>query len=238
MNDLTIAILAGGRSTRLKDVISAGQKVIAEIAGKPFICYLLDLILPLGIKNVFLCTGYEAETVEKRLGSSYCGMALSYSREPEPLGTGGAVRLILEKSASRYILVLNGDSYLRCDLNIFIDWFMNRKLEAALLTTEIQNVSRFGNVLTDENERILLFEEKGSVSTRGCINAGIYIFHRSILEKIPLNKNCSLEKGLFPILVNEKKLFGHNISSPFIDIGVPESYKNAEMFIKIILKDE
>ncbi len=90
-------ILAGGLGTRLRSVVADRPKVMAEIAGRPFLTFLLDQLLSVAIERVVLCTGYKAELVSSVLGQSYRGLTLDYSEETEPLGTGGALRLALPR---------------------------------------------------------------------------------------------------------------------------------------------
>src|SRR4051794_33917470 len=89
LENVTAAVLAGGLGTRLRPVLPDRPKVLAEVAGRPFLAYLLDQLASAGAREVVLCTGYLAEQVRAALGESYAGMGLSYSREPSGLGTAG-----------------------------------------------------------------------------------------------------------------------------------------------------
>src|SRR5262245_56899453 len=91
------AILAGGLGTRLRSSVGDRPKVLAEVRGRPFLACLLDLLGGQGIRRVVLCTGYRGEQVEAAFGGAYGGLELHYSREPEPLGTGGALRLAVPR---------------------------------------------------------------------------------------------------------------------------------------------
>src|SRR6478672_2624452 len=117
-NDLTgvtAAVLAGGLGTRLRSVVADRPKVLAPVAGQPFLVHLLDRLSKVGVGETVLLVGHRAEQVEAGLGFSHRGMRLTYSREPEPLGTGGAIRHALAQLVSETTLLLNGDSY--CDLD-------------------------------------------------------------------------------------------------------------------------
>ena len=82
--DVSAAILAGGKGSRLRSVLPDQPKVLAEVAGRPFLSYLLDQLVPTGINHVVLCTGYLAWRVQKTFGAQYRGMRLTYSREINP----------------------------------------------------------------------------------------------------------------------------------------------------------
>src|SRR5262245_66499139 len=92
MTGLTAAILAGGKGTRLRPVVADRAKVLAPVRGRPFVTYLLDQLSAAGVAEVVLLTGYRGGQVRAALGERYRGLRLRYSREPAPLGTGGAVR--------------------------------------------------------------------------------------------------------------------------------------------------
>ncbi|MHC9544297.1 MAG: nucleotidyltransferase family protein [Vulcanimicrobiota bacterium] len=237
-SDLSILLLAGGLGSRLQSVIPEVQKVAAEINGKPFINYLLEQISALQAESIFVCAGHKAEMLKEKLCDTIVGVNLKYSIEDRPLGTGGAVRLALPKVDTPYVMIMNGDSYTDFDLTVFLDWFMRKQIEAGILLTEVENVSRYGYVELGENERVLAFEEKGGSLGRGWINAGVYLFHRRLLQDIPQNVMFSLEKELLVQLVEKKKLYGYPARAAFIDIGTPESFREADSFLKGLSRND
>src|SRR5713101_5150333 len=89
------AILVGGLGTRLRTVLPDRQKVVAPVAGRPFVFRLLDQLADAGLTRVVLCTGYKAEQVAESVGTNYRGLSISYSPEPTALGTGGALHYAL-----------------------------------------------------------------------------------------------------------------------------------------------
>ncbi|MEW6387402.1 MAG: nucleotidyltransferase family protein [Thermodesulfobacteriota bacterium] len=226
---VTGVILAGGAGTRLKAVVSDRPKVLAPVGGRPFLAYLLDQLARAGIKEVVLCTGYQAEMIEAALGDRYQSLNLKYSREEKPLGTGGALRLALPHCASDPILAMNGDSFIDADLTAFWSWFAPRDRNAGLLLTKVRDTRRYGSVQVREDGLILGFAEKSAAFGPGWINAGVYILRKHVLSLIPLGKPYSLERELFPALAG-KNLYGFPVTGKFIDIGTPESYLEAEKF--------
>ena len=233
MNDLsktTVVILAGGFGTRLKPILKGYPKVLASIHQRPFLFYLFDLIAAHGGCRVVLCTGYRADLVERVVMDTYEGpLQVSYSMETTPLGTGGALRLCLDKVESEYFLALNGDSFVRCDLNAYADWCLERDARAGLFLTEVAETSRYGRVDIDGEGRVSQFLEKTTSRGKGFINAGIYFFRKDALIKYPLYEPISLEKEIFPELI-QSGLHGYLGSGEFIDIGTPESYERAGRF--------
>lgn len=227
--DISTAILAGGRGTRLRSVLPTRPKVLAPVRGRPFLTYLLDQLAAAGVREVVFCIGYMADRVEETLGDSYQAIHLTYSREDEPLGTGGALRQALPFFPDDPVLVMNGDSFMDADLAGYLRWFLQREREASLLLARVSDTSRFGRVTTDEEEQIWGFEEKGAPHGPGWINAGIYLLRKKIIHLIPVGRTFSLERELFPCLL-EGRLYGYRSQGKFIDIGTPESYSQAERF--------
>jgi NDP-sugar pyrophosphorylase family protein len=229
VSGVTAAILAGGLGTRLRSVVADRPKVLAEIRGRPFLAFLLDQLADAGLRSAVLCTGYMGDEVRAAFGDSHRGMRLSYSQEPAPLGTGGAIRLAAEQLSSATALVMNGDSYCQLDVGAFWADHCAAGSRATLALVRVDDASRFGQVELDASRRIVRFEEKGARSGPGWINAGLYLVDRSWLEAIPSGRAVSLEREVFPGWI-ARGLMGWPCAGPFLDIGTPESYREADRF--------
>ena len=230
LSQVTAAILAGGMGTRLRSAVADRPKVLAPVLGKPFLAYLLDSLADAGLRDVVLCTGYRAEMVQTQFGSQYRNLSLRYSPESSPLGTAGALRQALAQFTTPNILVLNGDSYCSADLRALLAAHRNRNARATLTLVEVPDVSRFGRVETDAQGQVVRFDEKGSHTGRGWINAGIYLLQRNGIESIPAQREVSLEREVFPAWIG-RGLWGYaSTDSRFLDIGTPESYALATEF--------
>ncbi len=228
INAFDTIILAGGTGSRLRDVVNDRPKCLAEINGRPFIYYLLDQLSDNGIDNVILSTGYRAEQIEQALGTTYQKMNLRYSREDHPLGTGGGLKKALGLTRHQHVVVMNGDSFLDFNYRDFLHWFDSARMRAGLAAVWQPNCNRFGELEIDDQGLILAFREKSPTPRAGWINAGIYLLDRSLLENMP-QETFSLERELFPHLIGDG-FFARNYHGNFIDIGVPDSYRNAAEF--------
>jgi len=232
---IPVAILAGGLGTRLRTSIGEHSKVIAEVNGRPFLAYLLDQIARFGFRDVVLCVGWQADAVEAALGARHGPLRLRYSREPAPLGTGGALRLALPLLDAPAAMVMNGDSY--CDVDLAAAWAWHREKHAAatLVLVEVADTSRYGRVelgAGDASDSICRFVEKQQGSTPGWINAGIYLLERSRIESIAADRALSFERDVLPGWVGSG-LMGHRARARFIDIGTPQSYSAASRFFEV-----
>ncbi len=225
---LTGAILAGGLGTRLRSCVADRPKVLAPVRGRPYLTYLLNPLAAAGLRDVVLLTGYRAEQVRDALGERYGGMRLHYSVEAEPLGTGGAVRLALPFLHTPAVLLLNGDSYCDVDLVAFSAFHARHGGDASLVLCRVADAARFGRV-SAAGDRIERFGEKDGGGP-GWINAGVYLLKRDVIAALPAGRPISLERDILPQLAADGRLFGYRCVGRFLDIGTPESYREAEAF--------
>lgn len=228
---VTCLILAGGLGTRLRTVLKDYPKVLAPVGGRPFISYLLDQLIAIGLNRVILSTGYCGDQFRETFGKYYRDLKIQYSQEPEPLGTGGAVRFALPLITSNTVFVMNGDSYFDAGLIPYFFWHFNNGHQSSLLLTKVSDTRRYGRVEINSDGLITSFKEKNEEhkSFPGWINAGMYLLKRGLIESIPIGRSLSLEREFLPNLIG-KGLYGFQSKGAFIDIGTPDSYTKAEKF--------
>ncbi len=231
ISNLTAFVLAGGKGTRLQPAVNDRPKSLAEINGRPFLYYQLEYLRRSGIDSVVLCTGYMADAIEQTMGSDHRGIPIHYSREDTPLGTGGAIRKALQFAESDPALIINGDTLVDTELSVFFEKASTRDAPASLLLLPVEDASRFGSVIVDESGHIIEFREKAdTASANGWVNAGIYLLSRDFIAAIPDDRPVSIEREIFPSQ-SGKALYGFQAEGSFIDIGTPESYRQAEPFL-------
>ena len=245
-------LLCGGMGTRLRSVVSDRPKPMADICGKPFLQYLLEMLRDKGITEVIFALGYMGEMIEEYFqdGSAF-GLKIAYSYEEEPLGTGGAIRNALPKILEEEVLVLNADTYFPMDYQGLLRFHQENDGDFSLATRAVPDISRYGAVRRDPAGRILAWNEKlgdggqqpgegskqpieGNVqqaassspkSLSGEINGGIYVMKKSLVAEIPEGKQ-SLEQDCIPKWLSEgKRIFGLPFHGYFMDIGIPKDYQ-------------
>ncbi len=236
MTDVTAAVLAGGLGTRLRPALDGRPKVLAPVAGRPFLTYLLDVLRAASFRRVVLLTGYKGEEVKSELGESYRGMELVYSAETSPLGTAGALRAALPQLSTSITLLLNGDSYCKIDLKAFAGFHRRREAAITMALTRVDDASRYGRVRTSAEGRVTAFTEKHERADPGWINAGVYLIERRLVEEIPTGRPVSLEREMLPAWIEKKCACGHKRVRPFLDVGTPESYASAAAFLQDVAK--
>jgi NDP-sugar pyrophosphorylase family protein len=206
---------------------------MAEVGGRPFLAYLLDVLEKAGIGDVALCTGYMGEMVKDAFGNEHGTLRLHYSQETFPLGTGGAIRFALDLLDSESVLVMNGDSYCKTDLAAFAEFHLSQSALATLLLVQSSDRGRFGQIQINSEGRVLRFDEKAYRNGIGWINAGIYLLKRDLILSIPEGKCISMEKEMFPEWIS-LGLYGFRCDGPFIDIGIPKDYWRAENLLRTL----
>ena len=223
-------VLCGGQGTRLRSVVADRPKSMALISGTPFLQLLLEQLKFQQVGDVILGTGYMAEKIESYLGyGNQFGLRLHYSREDEPLGTGGALKLA-EPLISDPVLVLNGDSYVEWSLVAMLELFMAKDADMVVVLQAVADVTRYGRVTLDHQGRITQFIEKGVRGGPGLINAGVYLLRKRIVRDLPAGTAISLERDVLPRLL-ECGVYGLVCTGLFIDIGIPDELKRAQALL-------
>ncbi len=176
---------------------------------------------------MILGTGYMAEKIESYFGSgNKLAMRIRYSREHEPRGTGGALKLA-EPLISDPVLVLNGDSYVEWDLVPALELFKTKAADLVIVLQAVADVTRYGSVALDQDGRVTQFVEKGVAAGPGLINAGVYLLGKQIVRGLPAGTAISLEKEVFPRLL-DRRVYGLVCTGLFIDIGIPDDLRRAQ----------
>jgi NDP-sugar pyrophosphorylase family protein len=202
---------------------------MAPVKGKPFLAYILDQIASFQLNDVIICTGYLHHQITEHFGNHYRNINITYCNESVSRGTGGAVRYALPLLCHSPVLIMNGDSYCNFDLIEFEVFHAITNASVSMLLVQEDSNSRSGLVAVAVDDKVISFKEKELSIVPSLINAGVYIMNKEIIRSMPLQFPYSLENDFFPTLVN-KSLYGMVADGPFIDIGTPESYQNAQAF--------
>jgi NDP-sugar pyrophosphorylase family protein len=223
-------VLCGGQGTRLRSVVADRPKSMALISGTPFLQLLLERLESQGVSDVVLGTGYMAEKIERYFGDGKkFGLHIRHSREHEPLGTGGALKLA-EPSIRDPVLVLNGDSYVEWNLVPMLQLLATKHADLVIVLQAVADVTRYGSVTLDQDCRVTQFVEKGGAAGPGLINAGVYLLRKQIVRSLPAGTAISLEKEVFPRLL-DRQVYGLICTGPFIDIGIPDDLRRAQALL-------
>lgn len=230
-------ILAGGAGTRLQGVVKNVPKPMADIKGRPFLCYVMDYLLEHDINRILFSVGYKHEIIRDYFGSRYKNLEIEYVVENEPLGTGGAIKKAMEFVREDDFLILNGDTFFNVDLKKLFLFHLSNVPTLTLSLKPMNNFDRYGTVIIEGN-MVKGFEEK-SFRDFGYINGGVYAVNKGIcsyLKQYNDNFRFSIEVDFLQKNVNLLKISAFISDGYFIDIGVPEDYEKAQKELDNIFK--
>ncbi len=225
-------ILAGGFGKRLQEVVKEVPKPMALINNKPFLEYQLNYLKKFDINRIIFSVGYRHEFISNYFGNSFNGVEIEYAVEEEPLGTGGGIKLAMQKVQGEIAIVVNGDTMFNIDLTSFLYFHIERKADLTIGLRHLENIDRYGAVEIDNYKRITAFKEKNSKSGEGYINGGTYLISKGFFEEIGMLDKFSIEKDCFEKFYQTKKMYGYPSTDYFLDIGIPEDFYKAQYEFK------
>lgn len=222
-------ILAGGLGVRLQPLTLTLPKPMAPVAGHPFLQHLLVMLRRRGMTRMLLLTGYLGDRIESHFGTgASIGVELSYSREPQPLGTGGALCHAAPALDDRFLLV-NGDTYLDCDYASLDDALDATPALAAVAAYDNAIPVAPNNLLLTADGRVGVYS-KHDPSAMTHVDAGAYALRRQALDRLPTGAS-SLEHDLFPALARDGAMVAVPVAERFYDIGTLQQLADAERFL-------
>jgi mannose-1-phosphate guanylyltransferase len=219
-------ILVGGKGTRLRPLTLSAPKPMLPTAGLPFLTHLLSRIAVAGIEHVILGTSYKASIFEAEFGDgSKLGLQMEYVFEEQPRGTGGAIANVASKLRHDTAMVFNGDVLSGADLGSMLAHHESNDSDVTLHLVRVGDPRAFGCVPTDEEDRVTAFLEKTQDPPTDQINAGCYIFKRELIDRIPRDREVSVEREVFPQLLSDGvKVCGYVDATYWRDMGTPEDF--------------
>jgi mannose-1-phosphate guanylyltransferase len=218
-------ILVGGEGTRLRPLTSTVPKPVVPLVDRPFISFMLEWLGRHGIDDVIMSCGFLATSVRNVLGDgSGLGIRLRFVEEPDPRGTAGALKFA-EPMLDERFLMLNGDVLTDIDLTEQIAQHEQTAAKATLALVPVADPTAYGLVHLNEDRSVRDFLEKPSPDAidTNLISAGAYVLEREILELVPPERNVSIEREVWPLLVGSG-LYGFPSESYWLDIGSPDRY--------------
>lgn len=233
-------ILAAGLGTRLRPLTRVMPKPVAPVLNRPIVAWIADLLAKHGFEDVVTNLSYLPEQIREALGDGASfGLRVSYSEEPEPLGTAGGVGKVRDfLSETESFLIISGDALTAIDLSAMREAHEANVEHGAILTIatkRVDDTTQFGVVITGDDGRVQGFQEKPepAEALSDLANCGIYMFSREIFDHFPPPDHHSpagdedqppgfvdWAMDVFPALLEgDVPFYSHEIDAYWNDIG-------------------
>lgn len=224
-------ILAGGLGTRMRPLTNHLPKPLLPIVNVPFLERMVRWLAEHGVDQVLLSTGYLPGMIEDHFQNNpVTGVDVRCIVEDRPLGTGGGIRLA-SQGLHETFLALNGDVLTDLDVTAAVRLHRERNALITIVLAPVADPTQYGVAEVDASARIERFLEKPAPDQvrSNLINAGVYVIEPEALQEIPLDTPHSLERQLFPSLLDRGgTLCGYDIGTAYwLDIGTPAKYLQA-----------
>jgi mannose-1-phosphate guanylyltransferase len=229
-------LLVGGQGTRLRPLTINTPKPMLPVAGVPFTVHQILRARDAGVTRIVLATSYRADVFadflsNSELGAADSGIDIVIATEDEPLGTGGAIRYassFLTSAPTDSVIVFNGDVLTGLDINALVHHHEQTNSDVTLYLTKVSDPRAYGLVPTDPTGRVLQFLEKPQTPEEivtDQINAGCYVFTRSVIDQIPPGRPVSVERETFPELLAQSRLVSGVVDQGYwLDLGTPLAF--------------
>ena len=251
--EMIAMLLAGGQGSRLGVLTSGVAKPAVAFGGKyRIIDFPLSNCINSGIDTVGVLTQYQPLRLNRHIGigipwdldRNNGGVTVlpPYEKSDNSewyTGTANAIYQNLkymETYDPDYVLILSGDHIYKMDYEVMLDFHKenNADVTIAAMPVPIEEASRFGVVITDENKKIKEFEEKPEHPRSNLASMGIYIFNWKVLRDSLIamknQSNCDFGKHIIPYChENGKRLFAYEFNGYWKDVGTLSSYWEANM---------
>lgn len=251
--EMIAMLLAGGQGSRLGVLTSKVAKPAVAFGGKyRIIDFPLSNCINSGIDTVGVLTQYQPLRLNTHIGigipwdldRNVGGVTIlpPYERSTNSewyTGTANAIYQNLdymELYNPDYVLILSGDHIYKMDYEIMLDYHKanNADVTIAAMPVPLEEASRFGILITDDDNKITEFEEKPANPRSNLASMGIYIFSWKVLKealvKMKDQKGCDFGKHIIPYCFeNQKRLFAYEYNGYWKDVGTLSSYWEANM---------
>lgn len=218
-------ILAGGLGTRLRPFTEVIPKPLLPVGEQSLMEVQIRRLEAAGVSSIFIATNYKSDFVKAYLGDgSKYGVELTFSEEEKPLGTCGPLSLLRDRLDEDFI-VMNGDILTKLDFAVLGEFGRNQQSLLTVGTKILLTPFRFGNVIVDDNDRIVSVEEKPELKME--IVAGIYYMKKEILDLIPDDTYFGMDTLIRNMLDNDMPISRYQIRDYWIDVGQVDDYTSA-----------
>jgi mannose-1-phosphate guanylyltransferase len=221
-------ILVGGFGTRLRPLTLSTPKQMLPLVDRPMIEWVVAGLGAQGVTEVVLALGYRPDRFRQAYPEgTIAGVPVRYAVEPEPMDTAGAIGFAARAAGiDRTFVAVNGDVITDTPIADLLAVHRRRGAAGTIALTPVEDPSRYGVVVVDEDDRVRAFIEKPppGEAPSNWINAGTYVLEPSVVDAIPPTGRTSIERVVFPAMVARGELYAVRSHAYWVDAGTPASY--------------
>lgn len=223
-------ILTGGFATRLRPLTLTKPKALLPILDKPLLDWIIEGLSSSKIRDIVLSVRYLSHLIKNRYGDgSKLNLDVKYLEESKPLGDAGPLKLAHEKGEiDQAFFTIYGDVFSDVDYSEVYNYHKKKGGIATLVLTIVDDPSRYGVVVLDDEGKIKRFVEKPKgTPPSNIVNAGVYVFEPEVIKYIPSKFPAKISADLIPKLLKAGDVYGFIHKGIWSDIGVPADYRKA-----------
>ena len=219
-----VVIMAGGEGKRLGSLTENCPKPMLRVGGKPLLEIILEQCIDAGFQHFYLSVNYLKEQIQDHFGDGAgWHVRIDYLEETQPLGTGGALSLLLQEPTEP-LLVLNGDVLTRVDYSRLLRFHDEHQAMATMCVREHTTQVPYGVVSIDDSNVVSL-EEKPVLSHY--VNAGIYLINPALLGLVPQDRFFDMPTLFEKAIQLQHRVSAFPIHEYWLDVGHPETLERA-----------
>lgn len=223
-------ILAAGLGTRMRPLTECCPKPLLPVMLQPMLAHILTQLQHYEVRDVVINVHHHADQIEAWLGDgARSGMRLSLSREPEILGTAGAIKHVESLLGDAPFLMLNADVLMDVDLRALWHWHCQRDAVVTMVLRSDPAARSYGPVLIDAADRVQLINgrptSRGPVTGEEMVFTGLQVVNPEVLARIPPDCFSTTTGEIYPALIaDQHAIYGYRHSGYWMDLGVPRRY--------------
>lgn len=227
-NKIKTVIMAGGKGTRIADIINDVPKPMIKIENKPVLEHIIECLKLQGYTEIIITISYLGDTIKNYFkdGKDF-GVSIEYFNEEKPLGNAGALYEIKDKLTEDFLL-LNADSIINVDFDRLVSYHKEKNAYATILTHPTTHPEDCGLVVVDEDNVVtnwLTKEDERPEYFKNRVNSGIHVINKKLLDKRPDTEKVDLDRQILKPLTREGKLFAYDSPEYVRDMGTPERFE-------------
>ncbi len=226
-------ILVGGFGTRLRPLTCSRPKQMLPLLDRPMIEHVVGHLKKQGITRAVLSLGYRPDAFEAAYPlKRCCGVELFYAVEPEPLDTAGAIAFAARQADIQGTFVaMNGDVINSFPTGELLGLHTHVGAKATIALAPVVDPSRYGVVVCDVHGKVTDFVEKpkADAALSQQISVGIYVLEPEALDSVPAGGRASIEREVFPMLVEQGVMYGLARDEFWVDAGTPAAYLDVQL---------